>query len=103
MSSIHADHVDALASALEEYRVLTPPDRQTPAAAAEVIVDYLAHEHLTIRPPGDHRPLIAAALEDFRVLVPPGRQTPSSAAAFVAEYLIGSSLTIHPDPADAGA
>ncbi|MEV7584415.1 hypothetical protein [Streptomyces erythrochromogenes] len=103
MSSISHDHVDVLASALEEYRVLVPPDRQTPAAAADVIVDYLADQRLAIHPPGDHTRLIAASLEDFRVLVPPGRQTPSAAAAFVAEYLIGSSLTIHPDPADAGA
>ncbi|MFD3777323.1 hypothetical protein [Streptomyces sp. NPDC058612] len=100
MSSIDADHVDVIASALEEYRVLTPPDRQTPATAAAVTVRYLEDEHLTIRP-GDtdrHHAVIAAALEDFRILVPPGRQTPSRAAEIVAEYLASSGLTIYPDP-----
>ncbi|MEU2450075.1 hypothetical protein ABZ605_08450 [Streptomyces sp. NPDC012765] len=105
MSRIDADHVDVIASALEEYRVLNPPDRQYPADAATVIVEYLATERLTIRPGSrdDHSRLIASALEDFRVLVPPGRQTPSAAAEMVAEYLASFAFTIHPDPADAGA
>ncbi|WP_158721169.1 hypothetical protein [Streptomyces sp. NRRL S-241] len=50
MSGVPGSALQVIAAAIEDYRVLVPPDRATPAALAEVIGEYLISSDWTITP-----------------------------------------------------
>ncbi|WP_328739907.1 hypothetical protein OHA91_22905 [Streptomyces erythrochromogenes] len=53
MSGISSTSMAVLTAAIEDYRVLTPPDEATPAGLATAIGEYLASSGLTICPDTD--------------------------------------------------
>ncbi|WP_158718434.1 MULTISPECIES: hypothetical protein [Streptomyces] len=53
MNGISPGALTVLAAAIEDYRVLTPPDEATPAGLATAIGEYLASSGLTICPDPD--------------------------------------------------
>lgn len=50
MTEISRAALDVVAAAIEDYRVITPPDEATPEGLATAIGEYLAGSHLTICP-----------------------------------------------------